>query len=257
MFLSPLHPSLLPETGPVPQDPSQGWYYLLWVNRHTNRGSPGQGGRCHSRRHVHNKLGPEHTQRSHTLAVAHPGHGGVQQRAQGAGPVPASDSLPGAMPTSLQREEELPGRQGDTGASGRKRMCKGRRPGVSWDQSAVLCGRAEGLSGGSEAETRDSEGLGVSWGRRRCWRTLSRSMMQSYAYIWESSCGHRAGAGPRWEREAGSRQRAGDTFPQGERGAWRHTPHHSPAKKKVSLKKKKTVAKSTYPLKSQVRDVSS
>lgn len=146
MFLSPLHPSLLPETGPVSQDPSQRWYYLLRVNRHTNRGSPGQGGRCHSRRHVHNKLGPEHTQRSHTLAVAHPGHRGVQQRAQGAGPVPASDSLPGAMPTSLQREK-LPGRQGDTGASGRKRTCKGRRPGVSWDQSAVLCGRAEGLSG--------------------------------------------------------------------------------------------------------------
>ena len=55
MFLSPLHPSLLPETGPVSQDPSQRWYYLLRVNRHTNRGSPGQGGRCHSRRHVHNK----------------------------------------------------------------------------------------------------------------------------------------------------------------------------------------------------------
>lgn len=63
--------------------------------------------------------------------------------------------------------------------------------------------------------------------------------MQRYAYIWESSCGHRAGAGPRGEREAESRKRAGDTFPQGERGAWRHTLHHSPAKKKVSLKKKR------------------
>lgn len=51
-------------------------------------------------------------------------------------------------------------------------------------------------------------------------------------------------------REVEARQRAGNTLPQGERGAWQCTPHHSPAKKKVSLKK--IVAKSTYPLKSQV-----
>ena len=216
MFLSPLPTSLLPETGPVPRDPSQGWHNLLWVNRRTNRGSPGQGGRCHSRRHVHDKLGPEHTAELHS----------------GCGPSGMQGCTAESAGGRTHAHKWQPPWGHDHKSSKRRKAARKKRGHGSWPrEEAVQRQKARrvlgpecrsvrpgrGLERGSEVETRDSEGLGVSWGRRKCWRTLSSSMMERYADIWDSSCGHKWGAG-RERREVEARQRAGNTLPQGERG---------------------------------------